>query len=134
MHVNEYIHRHGFKRWYERQLIESYAYLALGFFALILLLSGAEMMASAKSGTGYVAILLVASFGGVLTLVAWRRFRVLLGRAEHFAEAATCPGCQLWGKFRVVRQEAEDDDDPPESGRPRWLRVRCSKCAREWRI
>jgi hypothetical protein len=36
MQVTEYIHRYGFRRWYERQLIESHAYLALAFVALIL--------------------------------------------------------------------------------------------------
>ena len=45
MEVAEYIHRHGFRRWYERQLIESHAYLALAFVALILLLSGIEVLA-----------------------------------------------------------------------------------------
>ena len=132
MQVNEYIHRYGFKRWYERQLIESHAYLALGFVALILLLAGVEMLGEMKGGLKYVSVLFAAAIGGVLLLVAWKRFRVLLGRAEHFAEAATCPGCGLWGKFRVLRQEVEQDDDPPEAGRPHWLKVRCAKCAREW--
>ena len=44
MQVTRYIERHGFRRWYERQLIESHAYLALGFVALILLLSGLELL------------------------------------------------------------------------------------------
>lgn len=134
MQVNDYIHKYGFKRWYERQLIESHAYLALGFVALILLLAGAESLGEQKGGLGYLSTLAVAALGGVLVLVAWQRFRVLLGRAEHFAEAATCPGCGVWGKFRVLRQEAESDDDPPESGRPHWLRVQCSKCSFEWKI
>lgn len=132
MHVNEYIRRYGFKRWYERQLIESHAYLALGFVALILLLAGAEALSDQKVGMAYLTILVAAALGGVLTLIAWKRFRVLLARAEHFAEAATCPGCGVWGKFRVLRQEVEQDEDPPEAGRPHWLKVRCAKCEREW--
>ena len=35
MSATDYIQRHGFRRWYERQLIESHAYLALGFVALL---------------------------------------------------------------------------------------------------
>lgn len=134
MQVNEYIHRYGFRRWYERQLIESHAYLALGFVALILLLAGVEMLEGMRGGARYAAILVAASLGGTLLLIAWKRFRVLLARAEHFAEAAACPGCGVWGKFRVLRQEAEDEEQPPEAGRPHWLRVQCSKCEREWRI
>ncbi len=134
MSVIDYIERFGFRRWYERQLIESHAYLALGFVALITLLAGYEVLGDMKSGSGYVTILIIAALGGLLMLVAWRRFNVLLARAEHFAEAAGCPACGTWGKFRVLKQEQTSDDDPPEAGRPRWLRVRCAKCEREWKI
>lgn len=134
MPVIDYIQRFGFRRWYERQLIESHAYLALAFIALILMLAGAEVMAEMASGTGYLTILLVAALGGILMVVAWRRFNALLARAELFAEAATCPGCGAWGKFRVLGQETTSDDDPPEAGRPRWLRVRCAACGNEWRL
>ena len=134
MRVAEYIHRHGFRRWYERQLIESHAYLALAFVALILLLSGIEVMGDAKGGLSYLAILSAAALGGVSMLVAWRRFTVLLTRAEQFAEGATCGDCAAWGKFKVLGQEAVTEDDPPEAGRPHWLRVRCTQCGHEWRL
>jgi len=134
MPVIDYIQKFGFRRWYERQLIESHAYLALGFIALIMMLAGVEVMGDMKSSTGYLSILLMAALGGVLMLVAWRRFNALLARAEQFAEAATCPSCKTWGKFRVLGQEATTEDDPPEAGRPRWLRVRCAKCGNQWRL
>src|SRR5512145_3133122 len=102
MRVTEYVHRYGFRRWYERQLIESHAYLALAFVALILLLAGIEVLGEAKGGMGYVATLSAAALGGVLMVVAWRRFTVLLTRAELFAEGATCSACRAWGKFRVL--------------------------------
>jgi hypothetical protein len=134
MPVTEYIRRFGFRRWYERQLIESHAYLALGFIALIMMLAGAEVMSDMKSGMGYLSILLMAALGGILMVVAWRRFNALLARAEQFAEAATCASCGAWGKFRVLGQEITSEDDPPESGRPHWLRVRCAACGNEWKI
>ena len=134
MSVAEYILQHGFRRWYERQLIESHAYLALAFVALILLLSGVEVMGDAKGGASYLATLLAAALGGVLMLVAWWRFTVLLRRAEQFAEGATCSGCAAWGKFKVLGQEAAPDDEPPEAGKPHWLRVRCTQCGHEWRL
>jgi hypothetical protein len=132
--VIDYIERFGFRRWYERQLIESHAYLALGFIALIAMLAGVEVLGDMRSASGYVTILVVAALGGTLMLIAWRRFNVLLARAEQFAGAATCPSCGTWGKFRVLRQEISTDDDPPEAGRPRWLRVCCVKCNGEWKI
>jgi hypothetical protein len=134
MKVAEYIDRHGFRRWYERQLIESFAYLALAFVALILLLAGVEVMGDAKGGMSYLATLAAAALGGVLTLVAWRRFTVLMARAEQFAEGATCRDCTAWGRFKVLGQEAATEDDPPEAGRPHWLRVRCTQCGHQWRL
>jgi len=133
MKVAEYIQRHGFRRWYERQLIESHAYLALAFVALILLLSGIEVSGDATGGLFYVAMLCASALGGTLMFISWRRFTVLLMRAEQFAEGATCGECTAWGKFRVLGQESVAEDDPPEAGRPHWLRVRCTRCGHEWR-
>ena len=134
MQVTRYIERHGFKRWYERQLIESHAYLVLGFVALILLLSGVELLSGAETALRYVIVLSAAAAGGMLLVVAWRRFGVLLKRAEHFSEAATCPQCKAWGKFKVLAQESSNPDDPPEAGRPHWLRVRCTQCETIWKL
>ncbi len=134
MQVTHYIERHGFRRWYERQLIESHAYLALGFIALILLASGMELLGDAEAGVRYVSLLTTAAAGGMLMVVAWRRFTTLLARAEHFAEAATCPQCKAWGKFRVLAQESASADDPPEVGRPHWLSVRCKQCEAVWKL
>ncbi len=133
MQVTRYIERYGFRRWYERQLIESHAYLALGFVALILLLSGVELLSDAEAGIRYL-IVLVAAAGGMLVVVSWRRFTTLLARAEHFGEAATCPKCKAWGKFNVLAQEASSFDDPPEAGRPHWLSVRCKQCGAVWKL
>lgn len=134
MQVTRYIERHGFRRWYERQLIESHAYLALGFVALILLLSGMELLSDAETGMRYLIVLSAAAAGGMLLVVAWRRFGVLLARAEHFGELATCPQCKSWGKFKVLAQESSSPDDPPEAGRPHWLDVRCTQCATVWKL
>lgn len=134
MKVADYIERHGFRRWYERQLVESHAYLALAFVALILLLSGVEVMRDSQTPLHYLAVLSAAALGGTLMLVAWRRFVVLLARAEQFAELATCASCKAWGKFKVLGQESALPDDPPEAGRPHWLRVRCTQCGHEWKL
>lgn len=134
MSASEYIRQYGFRRWYERQLIESHAYLALGFVALVMMLAGAEVLGDTKSASSYAFTLTAAALGGVLVVVAWIRFNALLKRAERFAEGATCPTCKAWGKFRVISQEETSADDPPEAGRPHWLRVRCAQCGGEWKI
>lgn len=134
MQVTRYIERYGFRRWYERQLIESHAYLALAFVALILLLSGVELLSDGEAGVRRMIVVLAAAAGGMLMVVSWRRFTTLLARAEHFGEAATCPQCKAWGKFRVLAQESSNENDPPEAGRPHWLSVCCKKCEAVWKL
>ncbi len=92
-----YIERHGFRRWYERQLIESHAYLALGFVALILLLSGLELLSNVEGGIRYVVILIAAAAGGTLSVVAWRRFGVLLRACRAFRRSSDLSAVQSRG-------------------------------------
>lgn len=133
--IGKEIQRRGFRRWYERQLIESHAYLLTAFLALILLLAGFEAMDEMRgSPVYYLAIVGVAAASGTLMWVAWQRFIVLLARAELFAGSAACPGCRTWGRFEVLAAEATTADDPPEAGRPHWLSVRCRKCGKQWRL
>lgn len=133
--IGEEIRRRGFRRWYERQLLESHAYLVTAFLALILLLAGYEAMDALRgSPTYYAAVIGIAAAAGVLTWVAWKRFTVLLARAELFAGSAACPRCQAWGQFDVLAAEAAAADDPPEAGRPHWLQVRCRRCGESWRL
>ncbi len=133
--VQDDIRRLGFRRWYERQLIESHAYLVTAFLALIVLLAGIESLDFLRrSPLFYLAVFLTAAASGTLMWVAWRRFITLLGRAEQFAAHADCPGCKRWGLFDVVGAEAAAADDPPEAGRPHWLRVKCRRCGADWRM
>lgn len=135
MNIAEDIRRRGFRRWYERQLTQGFAYLAMAFLALIALLAGYESLAQLPSTSLFYATLFIAVAGaGVLTLVAWRRFVTLVLRAEQFAHAAECPQCKLWGRFEVMAAEPGGEGEPLESGHPRWLRVRCRRCGQGWRL
>ncbi|MFN3564767.1 MAG: hypothetical protein ACK4V1_02110 [Burkholderiaceae bacterium] len=135
MKVAEEIRRLGFRRWYERQLVVSHGYLVAAFLALILLLAGIEGMDYLRRSVGfYLLVAVVAAAAGTLMFVAWRRFSVLLARAERFAENAECPQCKAWGKFRVIAAEPTAADDPPEAGTPHWIKVKCSGCGNEWKL
>ena len=135
MSTAEQIRTLGFRRWYERQLIEGHVYLVGGFLALVLLLAGFEGLDLVRrSPEFYLIVLLIAAGAGTFAVIALGRFRALLGRAEVFASGATCPGCSTWGNFEVLAEESSTPDDPPEAGRPHWLRVRCRQCGKDWRI
>ncbi len=135
MKIAEDMRRLGFRRWYERQLIESHAYLVTAFLALILMLAGIESLDYLRgSPMYYVAFIGGAAAAGMLMFITWRRFITLLGRAELFAAGADCPQCKLWGRFDVIGAEAVTDDDPVEAGRPHWVRVKCRRCGADWRL
>jgi hypothetical protein len=93
------IRTHGFRRWYERQLIECHAWLVSWFLGVIVLVSGLEVAGNNASRLMGALLLL----GGLaVTLYSWKRYHLLLEVAERLGEQAVCPGCQAYGKFRIV--------------------------------
>ncbi len=130
------IRTHGFRRWYERQLIECHAWLVSWFLALILLVSGLEV--AGKAASRLTGVLLVLA-GLAVTIYSWRRYRLLLEIAERLGEQAVCPGCEAYGKFHVVSSgpaPLPDGGDPAleDHGGGVWLRARCRKCGDEWTL
>lgn len=135
MNIADDIRRLGFRRWYERQLIESHAYLVTAFLALIVLLAGIESLDFLRrSPLFYLTVIVLAAAAGTLMWIAWRRFITLLQRAEVFAGGAECPQCKAWGRFEVVGAEAAPEDQPVEAGLPHWVSVKCRKCGNGWRL
>ncbi len=130
------IRTHGFRRWYERQLIECHAWLVSWFLGVIVLVSGLEVAGNNASRLMGALLLL----GGLaVTLYSWKRYHLLLEVAERLGEQAVCPGCQAYGKFRV---ESSGPAPLPDGGDPAlenhgggvWLQAICRKCGAEWTI
>jgi hypothetical protein len=129
MGLSDAIRRRGFRRWHERQLIESHAYLVTGLLALIMMAIAIEMIDFRQSVQGLLALLLVGAAGSALTLHAWRQFTFLLARAEYLAGHATCPSCRTYARFAIDRV-----DDNPQAVAGCTLHVRCRKCGHGWSI
>ncbi|HEX4886010.1 MAG TPA: hypothetical protein VFX05_17850 [Casimicrobiaceae bacterium] len=127
MPLDESLRRGGFRRWYERQLIESHAWLVTAFLALIMMAVALETVEFGASLANALALTLVALSGGGLMLYAWQRFTALLTRAESLAVQAVCSECRAYGRFDVLQAR-----DSAESLSGRSLRVRCRNCAHEW--
>lgn len=131
------IRTHGFRRWYERQLIECHAWLVSWFLGVIVLASGLEMAGWAATSRLQGVLLLMG--GLAVTLYSWKRYHLLLEVAERLGGQAVCPGCQAYGKFRV---ESSGPAPLPDGGDPAlenhgggvWLRAKCRKCGDEWLI
>jgi hypothetical protein len=124
MRLAEGIRRHGFRKWYERELLRGHAHLVLLLFCSL------GIMAALEAASRYRTLAdQLLDFGAVLVCAAvgvWavRRYLYVLTHAEMVAHQADCPACKAYGRLELL---AADDRD--ES-----VQVRCRGCAHEWRI
>jgi hypothetical protein len=126
------IRKLGFKKWYERQLIESHAYLITCFLSMILVAVLLEEFSLRAPGLKPLVTLAVIAGSGLVGLFSWRRYRIIMGEAERLGDHSTCDSCGAYARFDVVESgesvRSPADDEPPAT----WLRVRCRKCGHGW--
>jgi hypothetical protein len=128
------IRTHGFRHWYERQLIECHAWLVSCFLGIICAASGIEV-----SGQARLLGLALTIVGIVMAHYSWRRYRAMLEIAERLGERAVCPKCQTYAKFKVVDSGPTPlpdgaDPDIQRIGETVWLKAQCRRCAHDWVI
>lgn len=126
------IHRHGFKKWYERELLRGHAHLVAVIVCTLGLMMALEaamrFRSTADQLIDLVAVLVCAAAG----LWALRRYLYLLLRAESIANQADCPRCKVYGRLELAQPA-------PSASRAaavpvQQLAVRCRACAHEWHI
>jgi hypothetical protein len=108
----------GFRRWYERQLIEGHAWFVTCFVCMIAIAACMEELSfrgPLPRLLAYVAFVIAAGGVGIYGL---RRYQDIMVRAESLGEHATCAKCGSYAKFRMISASE----------------VRCRKCANEWRL
>jgi hypothetical protein len=120
------IRKFGFKRWYERKLIESHAYLITCFLSSILVAASAEDFSFRAPGVKPLALLAAIAGGALVGWFSWRRYRLIMLEAERLGDRATCAQCGAYAKFVVLESGGEDSVV--------WLRARCRKCGHVWTI
>jgi hypothetical protein len=123
----EGIRRLGFRRWYERQLIESHVYFITAFLSLIVVIAGIEGYSASAGGSSRLLMVAVVVGGVVLCGWSFHRYQHMLGRAVRAAEHSKCEKCATYGAFEIVRAAEE-----LKTGSN--VTVRCRKCAHEWRM
>ncbi len=121
------IRKLGFRRWYERQLIEGHAWFVTCFLCMILALACAEDIGLREGGFKPVLMLALIAGAAVLGFSSLRRYRRLLERAETIAEQSTCGRCATYGRLLVLGTGTVETP-------PVWMRVRCRHCGNEWVI
>ena len=130
------IRKIGFRKWYERQLIESHLYLITCFLGIIMAASAVELSSPRESLGGLLFAAGLGLGGCVLSLFGWQRYKRIMMVAEHIGDHATCVQCHAYAKFTVVdagralHAEPVDIQDAEEV----WLKVQCRKCGNKWTI
>jgi hypothetical protein len=124
MKLADGIRKHGFRKWYERELLQSHAHLVLTFLCAIGIFAAFEALGRFRSFgdqlNNIVAIGLCAATG----IWALRRYLRLLMHAEVTAHQADCPACKAYGRFKLESENASDNT----------VQVCCSKCQHRWTI
>ena len=120
MKLSDGIRKHGFRKWYERDLLQSHAHMVLAFLCLIVVFAAFELMSDGRNVAANIAAVAIGTAVG-----AWavRRYIGLLTIAEAIAHQADCPGCGTYARFTLVR------DLPPGE-----VEVACKQCRVNWRI
>lgn len=118
------IRKHGFRKWYERELLQSHAHMVLAFLCVIGIFAAFEA-ASQWHGLqdrllNGKAILTCTAIG----LWALRRYLRLLTHAESVAHQADCPQCAACGRLELIKSDAAGNE----------VDVRCRKCGHAWQI
>jgi len=136
MELAEGIRQVGFRRWYERQLIESHLYLVSALLCLIAVLAcleGFSLRAPGWETPVRFAAIFASGAGCLWTL---RRYLVMLKLATYAAQRSVCEKCGTYGGLELsgvsVRHAQKSIEDG--SGILSPVGVRCRKCGREWII
>lgn len=118
------IRKHGFRKWYERELISSHAHLVLTFLCAVGLFTAFELYdrhgPMGDRLLDIVSVLLCAAVG----LWALRRYLFLLMHAEHTANQAVCPKCAAYARLELAAEQPVGDE----------VQVCCRGCRHRWSI
>lgn len=124
MKLADGIRKHGFRKWYERELLQSHAHLVLTFLCTIGLFAAFEAMGRFRSLNDQLTDILAILICTVVGIWALRSYLRLLMHAEVTAHQADCPNCKTYGRFTLESENARDS----------LVLVCCRKCQHRWTI
>jgi hypothetical protein len=122
MDLDQGIRRHGFRKWYERELLQSHVHLLLTFLCTIGMLGAFEAMREARNPQDRLFDVLAIGICGGVGLWALRRYLRLLMRAEHVANQADCSACGAYGRLTLVGRARDG------------VEVSCRGCQHRWQM
>jgi hypothetical protein len=115
------IGRLGFRKWYERRLIEAHAWLLTALLCAIYVAVSLEAISFKGHGLVWLGTAGGAFVGGLIVWHGLRRFFAILREAERFSSQSTCRACKAYARFEVVSEQPQ-------------ITVHCRNCGHEWTI
>ena len=112
----------GFRRWYERQLIEAHAWLVTALLVAIVIAVALEGISFRRPFWEFVPLLGLLFVGGLIINHGVRRFGALMAQAHRLAQDSTCASCGVYGRFQVIEEY------------PSRMKVCCRKCSHRWML
>jgi hypothetical protein len=122
MRLADGMRKHGFRKWYERELLQSHAHLVLTFLCMIGIFAAIESMGGDETVVQRLFDLAVIGLCTAVGVWAVRRYLYFLHHAEACANQADCPQCRAYGRMAI-------DEEVREENR---LQVRCRQCGCRW--
>jgi hypothetical protein len=124
MGLGDGLRKHGFQKWYRKELTRSHLGLLLLVLSAVGLLASVELVGRDMPISNRLGAFVLMVVCGGISLWSLRRYCYLMMRAEHVAGQAICPGCKTYGRLALER------DDPQQES----LQVSCRNCRHLWRI
>lgn len=124
MKLADGIRKHGFRKWYERELLQSHAHLLLTFLCMLGVFAALEASDKGAAWSKQAFDLMTITLCAVVGVWALRRYIFFLKHAEAAANQADCPECKCYGRFTLEGEDARGGH----------LRVCCRKCSHHWVI
>jgi hypothetical protein len=132
MSVAERIRKLGFRRWYERQLIEAHGSLVTALLSVIMIAVCLDQFRWREAGFKPLIMLALIVAGIVLCYKTVVFYFSTLFRAEHFASQAVCNACKTYGVIEVLSSSPRDTEDADVGNGGNAFKVRCRKCRHDW--
>ena len=125
MKAVQIIRKLGFRKWYERELLQSHMHLVLLLLSSLGIVGAVEVLFSEHPGAGSQLMMLAcAVVSAVIGVWSLRRYLFLLNHAEYVADQAVCRQCNTYARWDVTQEE-------PAVAK---MDVCCRQCGNKWRI
>lgn len=111
----------GFRRWYERQLFYSFAWLTTCLLCAVIIVAILELVGFSAPGITPYLTIIVLYFVGLMGFHSWVLFARKIRQAQRYANHSTCEVCGCYGRYDVLTDAAR-------------FNVKCRQCAHEWTI